>query len=893
MKKILINILLVFISINSFSQSNEFGSPLITNYLPTEYNASSQNWCIFQDYTGYLYFGNTSAILKFNGTNWNITTLPNSVTVRSMDMGYDSIMYVGSVDEFGYLAFDSIGRQIYHSLNYKLDTIYNNFGNVWKTLSSKEGIYFFTADKIFFYNYSEINVTKCEMEAFFAFKCYNEIFVLIKNDGLYNLKNNNLTKLPFTEIFTSDYRMYQIIPFKDDKILIASRSNGLFTYDLNYFKENGKYNFSKTVTNPEILQPFETNFSDYIKTKSLYSAAKVNENMFCIGTVEGGAILFDSTGTCIHILNSENGINSNCIYSAFTDNYGDLWLGQQLGISRIDLSYPLTFFNEENNDLQGYVISETKHNNKRYIGTMSGLYYIPENFEDLSKKTLNKVDVPIYEFWDFYSDNEILLSFGSLGILSINDNIKNYIFNESVTTYLKSSKFENIFFIGSSSNGIICIEIVKKNGKVTAKEILKITDVKGIIFKIIEDDEKNIWITSSYKGIYKVAFGESLTDYKVDFYDSSSGLPSNDNNYIENIDNKILALTKKGIFKFAETKNKFISDLSYGKMFSVDSNSIAYIKEIGKKKYLTSGEILRAVIIEIDDDTITFDNMFSQRFPNYYRLKFDSLSNKIFIYTSSGLFIFNLNSYNNNYSNFNTIISSVKINETVEIFSGNYCVNELNSDSLYSKTTLSQTDFLKPILNYNQNSIAFNYSALFFQDAEKTQYSYFLEGYSKEWSELSFKTEANFTNLKEGRYIFKVKAKNIFGIESDIVEYSFRILPPWYRAWWAYFIYVVLAILFIYIIIRLNSSRLIKEKEKLEKIVIERTKEIIEKNEELKQQKDEIQSQNENLEKANFEINNQKNIIEKSHKQITSSITYASRIQKALLPSLEILAESR
>jgi len=62
---------------------------------------------------------------------------------------------------------------------------------------------------------------------------------------------------------------------------------------------------------------------------------------------------------------------------------------------------------------------------------------------------------------------------------------------------------------------------------------------------------------------------------------------------------------------------------------------------------------------------------------------------------------------------------------------------------------------------------------------------------------------------------------------------------------------------------------------------------LIRQREEILHQKEEIQAQNDNLEQANIEILNQKNIIEKSHRQITDSINYAKRIQNAILPSPE------
>jgi len=64
-----------------------------------------------------------------------------------------------------------------------------------------------------------------------------------------------------------------------------------------------------------------------------------------------------------------------------------------------------------------------------------------------------------------------------------------------------------------------------------------------------------------------------------------------------------------------------------------------------------------------------------------------------------------------------------------------------------------------------------------------------------------------------------------------------------------------------------------------------------EKNTEVNQQKEEIEAQAEFLARANLAITKQKEEIERSHKKVQSSITYASRIQQALLPSGETFSQ--
>ena len=50
----------------------------------------------------------------------------------------------------------------------------------------------------------------------------------------------------------------------------------------------------------------------------------------------------------------------------------------------------------------------------------------------------------------------------------------------------------------------------------------------------------------------------------------------------------------------------------------------------------------------------------------------------------------------------------------------------------------------------------------------------------------------------------RVKAKNVFGRESQIATYKFNINPPAYRTIWAYAAYILSAIGIILIIIRIN-----------------------------------------------------------------------------------------
>lgn len=94
-------------------ENSSVGFPIITNYLPKDYKAHNQNWAIVKDARGVMYFGNSAGVLEFDGQNWDLIKIPNSI-VRSMAIDDNGNVFIGSADDFGYLTLDkNSGKKIY------------------------------------------------------------------------------------------------------------------------------------------------------------------------------------------------------------------------------------------------------------------------------------------------------------------------------------------------------------------------------------------------------------------------------------------------------------------------------------------------------------------------------------------------------------------------------------------------------------------------------------------------------------------------------------------------------------------------------------------------------------------------------------------------------------
>jgi class 3 adenylate cyclase len=123
------------------------------------------------------------------------------------------------------------------------------------------------------------------------------------------------------------------------------------------------------------------------------------------------------------------------------------------------------------------------------------------------------------------------------------------------------------------------------------------------------------------------------------------------------------------------------------------------------------------------------------------------------------------------------------------------------------------------------------------------RYQYILEGYNKEWSPVTEKTSATFGNIYDGTYTFKLKACNPDGIWSNPITYTFKVLPPWYRTWWMYSIYIIVIISVLFLVYRWRVASLRRRQKELVQEVRKVIAEIRKQNEEIILQRDEIDLQ--------------------------------------------------
>lgn len=136
--------------------------------------------------------------------------------------------------------------------------------------------------------------------------------------------------------------------------------------------------------------------------------------------------------------------------------------------------------------------------------------------------------------------------------------------------------------------------------------------------------------------------------------------------------------------------------------------------------------------------------------------------------------------------------------------------NQLIEPNDSSEILHNAIEFTESIqLPYSKNSITLEFAALEFTTPKKNKYSYYIEGKEIPWIHKTADNRVSFLNLSPGNHLFKIKAANGDGVWSDeVTTLQIKILPPWYRTWWTYLIYIGLLIFGIWELSQIRSRRI-------------------------------------------------------------------------------------
>ncbi len=875
-----------------FSYSQELGSPIVRNYTPKAYNAHVQNWSLLQDKRGIMYFGNGDGLMEYDGVEFRILQMPEKTTIRGMAIDAYGVIYVGGTGHFGYIKMDSTGKTVFVDLSANLAPKDKKFTEVHEIVTTSNGVFFRTSKKLFRVDKNK-KITVWDNDKVFAtpFRLRDNFFIRRAGSGLLMFDKDSLIAAQSASIFKR-FAITALTPLSSDELYFTARKLITTTEDYSGLLTYSPFKPYKDTTH---IRKIVTEVDSFIIKNGVYGMEVLKNKNLLLASSKSGAVLISPNGKLLQEINQEKvGLQSDAVYKIFTDRQNATWFAMNKGIARLELQNPISFWSEANSGLKGTPEAIIKHKGVVYINTHSGIFYID--------KQNNIVRIPPFaeQCWtlcNFITDkNDTLLLAGtSSGLYEIkNFNVvpNNVIYNKeikltrSVIFEMYQSKRKPNTLLASLGEGFGLV--VYENGKWLVKSV--VNNLVDDFRSIAEDSQGNIWLTAFRGGIYKIVPNENdfANPKSITHYTEKDGIPSLKNVLVYHFSHKappnppqkgglntlrqtpspmggatflragegLIFGTEKGLIIFDEASNKFVpftgneTNKLPEKLYNGSRDIFSFQQDKQGNLWASglfnkSGEI--AFCEKLPNGNYNYITKPFKSIPEMMVLAFYAENDSIcWIGGSEGLYRFDRKLMTSTENKFATLIRKVKINQDSTIFFGAF-PQEITSviGNVLSYNSSIQPEYMKLKIPYRYNDITIEFAAPNFTDESNTLYSYFMEGYDDNWSTWSKLTQKEYTNLREGTYLFKVKAKDVLGNESEMASYEFKILPPWYRAWWAYLMYVCVSGLVIWQIVKYNSSRLKAQNIKLEKIVIERTAEIETKRQEVEKSYENVQLLNE------------------------------------------------
>jgi len=760
-----------------FGQST-IGLPSLLNFNNQAFNGGLQTWDIKQDKSGILYFANNEGLITFNGKYWSTYALPNKTIVRSVEINeYEHKVYVGGEDEIGYFLPSLSGHLKYISLINDLPKKYNHFGDVWDIVNLNNCIFFRTDKYIFKYCNNAFEVFESNTNWLFLGIANNKVYAQERNNGLLVYENNVWHQANLIPKNAS--AITGLMWFKPNQIIACTLKDGIYCFDYN----------TNTLTTPN-----KTFWAD----EQIYCAQKIDDYSFAAGSPRSGLYITDLLGITKQKISKKEGLQNDNILSILADNTGNLWLGLNNGIDFINYQSAIKIINPFLQNVAGY--AALLHEKNLYLGTSNNLYAVKlDSLGDigLTKANYNIIANSKGQNWGLTTiNNKVLLSHQEGAFVVENDVAKSLSSETGYWNFIPSSSIAPTpTIIGGNYNGLSFFNYT--NNSFTS--VGKISNFKESSRYLSIDNDKNIWVSHPYHGIFKISKYSNLnTLATVEKFDTKKGLPSDVNNHVFIIKNEVIAATPNGLYYYNSKSNKFQIQPKY---FEVLGNlSVRYLKEdtqgniwyISDKRLgvldVSSPKIANIVIEELNRKILS-------GFENIYPIN----SSNIIISGEVGFYLLNFDKYKQVLQKPTVGIRRVTLLSTKDslLYGGFPYYNE--------EKKAFETNV--PSLSYGWKSLKFQFSSTNTFNHASLKYSYRLKGFDNNWSEWSYVTEKEYTNLDEGTYEFEVKVKNSLDVESPISAYTFKVLAPWYKTKLMLLLYAIVIAYSIYFLYKKQKAK--------------------------------------------------------------------------------------
>jgi signal transduction histidine kinase/ligand-binding sensor domain-containing protein/AraC-like DNA-binding protein len=782
-----------------------------------------------QDKRGFIWFGTKEGLNRFDGFQFKIflhnpsgsNCLLNNFIISICEDG-DGCIWIGTSEGICYYLPDNNYFGTIESENYKIegmviDVKADNKNCIWiatysglyrydkrsKKLSFYPSVEYFEPRNISMTSAGDIWVSATDgkiykydarIDSFIGYKILTnkEIsafvqlgnildagnFGLIVSTNIAGLRQFEPNTGSVINLFEKDNRWNNIFIrttyLNSDKEIWIGTETGIYIYNL---KTGYITNLHKDGSDP---------FS--ISNNAVRTIIKDREGGIWIGTFYGGANYLAQENKSFekyYPTGLPGALNGSVVREIRADSYGNIWIGtEDAGLMKFD----------------------------NQTGVFSS-YADGYNHVNISSRNIQGLLVDADDLWIGTYDNGIYILNIPAQKLKSHFELKNKssgFRTNSFVTFLKTT--DGTIYAGST------IGLYQFNRETSSFRFLDDVAAGTFIHCLFEDSQKNIWIGTYGKGLYK--------------YERSSGICK-----------KILS--EKGDYEGLRDEHvtSIYEDTNHKIWFTTEGNGFSFINGATEEitRYVPGKDIDFAIYCAILQDGL--GNLWITSTRGLLRL--DPSSNKFKTYTKDDGLLDNMFSYNSAYEDehgkmyFGTVSGLISfypsdIEENTynpPVYFTGFQVNgeEFIDNSTGSRDFKSLLETSRISLRYNQSSFSIDFVSPAFTSPNLTKYKYRMEGSDPDWVLISGNRKVYYTNLSPGEYRFRVISSSDGDIwSSNEALLDINISPPYWFSLPAYALYILISLSIIYTLISFYlKKKTLEQQRKIDILETQKEKEIL------------------------------------------------------------------
>ncbi|MEL7533901.1 MAG: ATP-binding protein, partial [Bacteroidota bacterium] len=752
--------------------------------------AGPQNWGAIQNSQGLIFISNNSGVLSFDGDRWQIVDNTKGRGEMSLGRSQKGKIYLADDKEIGLIKADSLGKLYFHSLSALMPEM-GEMSKIKRIRSIGEQVIFQTDRSLIFWNEEEQSfstwTSPSEIDAIATRN--DQLFLWLSQKGLHRFAEQTL--IPLSRQSPPPFKAIALIEGqKFDEWLLVSKEQGIFSLKNDQFA-------------------VYSNLGALFPRLTIRDAVRLEDGSLGLATDGEGILLLDTQGQLLEQIDARSGLLTNSIITLDQDREGNLWMGMDVGIAVVPIPLVLRRYTNKQG-IKGTVIAMQQWRNQLFIGTTLGLYVASVDPKSLSKLQVSPLSEDIQEVWDFDTLRNQLLIATSTGVKVWDGNRLAELGPSGPQEYrfcfYRSRRFAERLYVGLG-NGLGLINLQEAAPKWQGQ----VAGIEHQVRTIQEDKEGVLWVARKQLSAFPLTENALLAKPTLRLK-SGAGLDAE----IAEVElaqwhDSIYFGSEKGLLKLNPSQDSLVLDSAFAAL-SQDLGGIYVLKTDAQQRLwmTTDRKPVKHGYLQINEGKMAwYDQQFRSIRTDVWSI-YPQNAQTIWMGGVQNLYRIDISAGSKTVDPFLCLIRELKLNGDSVIFSGNFA--DENGFLINDQPENAKMTFPAEIREVDFKFISPLYSA-----SLQPLYSYRLEGYEAQWSDWKAEGIKSYTALREGKYTFHVRAKDSYGRISETATYSFQIMPPWYRTWWAFLLYsaIIAGLLYLVLLLRLRQqSRQLEQKER-------------------------------------------------------------------------------